>query len=83
MGQRRIAGAEDAVLAEIHVQLFLERVVHVDARQYSEALFLKGCDDLLQRLGVGKPDRDLISHAAHHVRLDSKTPEVFYFRASG
>ena len=45
MGQARIAGAQDPILAEIQVELLLERARHVDASQDSEPFRSEGVFD--------------------------------------
>jgi hypothetical protein len=44
----RMASAEDPVLSEIHVQLLLERVLHINIRNDSEPLLLETLRDLLK-----------------------------------
>lgn len=52
VGQLRIAGAEDDVVARIDVDLLLERRLDVDLREHAEALGREGGLGLLDAVGV-------------------------------
>jgi hypothetical protein len=41
--ERRIAGTEDHILAEVSIQLLLQGLLDVDRREHAEALFLESC----------------------------------------
>ncbi len=53
-----IAGAQDGVLAEIHVQLLAQRRAHVDLRDHTEALLLEGRLGALARRFIGLVEMD-------------------------
>ncbi len=54
MSQGRVAGAQDDVLAEVGVQLFLEGGLHVNLGQNAEAFFFQCSGHPLDGLLVGQ-----------------------------
>ncbi len=54
MGEGRIAGAQDLVLPEVHVQLLLERGLDVDLREDAEPFILERIADPAVRFLVGQ-----------------------------
>ena len=54
VGEWRIAGTEDLVSAELHAELLLQRVLHVDLREDPESFSLEQVRELLQYLVVAR-----------------------------